>query len=143
MKACLLRSTARIETNPLDYSDAPDLLPQSGQVLVRVKACGVCRTDLHVIEGELPQRKSPLIPGHQVVGVVEKSGPGARRFPDGTRVGIPWLHSTCGLCAYCRSARENLCDNPVFTGWAADGGYAEFALAPEAFVYSIPDGFAD
>jgi propanol-preferring alcohol dehydrogenase len=143
MKACLLRSTGRIETNPLDYTDAPDLSPQPGQVLVRVKACGVCRTDLHVIEDELPARKSPLIPGHQVVGVVEKSGPGARRFPAGARVGIPWLHSTCGVCAYCRSGRENLCDTPVFTGWSVDGGYAEYALAREAFVYPIPESFPD
>ena len=143
MKACLLRSTGRIESNPLDFTEAPDPLPQPGEVLVRVKACAVCRTDLHVIEGELPARKSPLIPGHQVVGVVERSGPGARRFANGARVGIPWLHSTCGVCAYCRSARENLCDSPVFTGWAVDGGYAEFARAPEAFVYPIPEGFPD
>ena len=143
MKACLLRSTGRIETNPLDYTDAPDLSPQPGQVLVRVKTCGVCRTDLHVIEGELPPRKSPLIPGHQVVGVVEKSGPGARRFPLARAIRQPWLHATCGVLCLCSSGRENLCDTPVFTGWAVDGGYAEYALAPEAFVYPIPEGFAD
>ena len=143
MKACLLRTTGRIETNPLDYTEAPDLSPKDGEVLVRVRACAVCRTDLHVIEGELPALKSPLVPGHQVVGVVEKLGPGARRFPYGARIGIPWLHSTCGNCPYCRSGRENLCDNPVFTGWAVDGGYAEYALAHEAFVYPIPDGFPD
>jgi propanol-preferring alcohol dehydrogenase len=110
---------------------------------VRVKVCGVCRTDLHVIEGELPPIKSPLIPGHQVVGTIEKLGPQANRFPVGKRVGIAWLHKTDGTCAYCRRGEENLCDAPQFTGYTVNGGYAEYAVAPEDFIYAIPDEFAD
>jgi alcohol dehydrogenase, propanol-preferring len=143
METCLLRTPARIETNPLVYTHVADPQPQGDQVLVRVKACGVCRTDLHVIEGELPPRKSPLIPGHQVVGVVEKLGERATRLKVGARVGIPWLHQTCGACEYCRTGRENLCDNATFTGYTVDGGYAELVLAPEAFVYPIPENFPD
>src|SRR5437879_7323210 len=143
MKACLLRAPAAIETNPLEYADAATPQPKSGEVLVRVRACGVCRTDLNVIEEELPQRKSPVIPGHQVVGVIEKPGEGAQRFAAGARVGIAWLHRTDGTCEYCRSGAENLCDNPVFTGYSVDGGYAEYIVAPEDFVYAIPEGFPD
>jgi propanol-preferring alcohol dehydrogenase len=109
--------------------------------LVHVTACGVCRTDLHVIEGELPPRKMPVIPGHQVVGVIEAAGDKAKRFPPGATVGIPWLHRTCGACDYCRADKENLCESPVFTGYTVDGGYAEYSVAPEAFVYPIPAGF--
>jgi len=123
--------------------EAPKPVPAAGEVLVRIHACGVCRTDLHVTEGELPPRKSPIIPGHQAVGVVEALGPGALRFQPGARVGIPWLHRTCGICEYCRSGRENLCENATFTGWVEDGGYAEYATAPEGFVYALPEGFAD
>jgi alcohol dehydrogenase, propanol-preferring len=143
MKACLLHTPAAIETNPLEYTDITALRPKNGEVLVRVHACGVCRTDLHVIEGELPPRKSPVIPGHQVVGVVEKQGEGARRFAVGARVGIAWLHQTDGTCEYCLSGAENLCDNPKFTGYSVDGGYSEFIVAPEDFVYAIPEGFPD
>jgi propanol-preferring alcohol dehydrogenase len=143
MKACLLRSPAPVETNPLDFTDVPEPEPAGDQVLVRVAACGVCRTDLHVVEGELPPRKSPLIPGHQVVGRIERLGERARRFRAGDRVGIPWLHRTCGVCEYCRAGKENLCDNATFTGYTVDGGYAELALAPEKFVYPIPEGFPD
>jgi len=143
MKACLLRRVAPIETNPLELADAPDPEPRGDQVLVRVTACGVCRTDLHVIEGELPPRKSPVIPGHQVVGVIERMGERATRFKIGARVGIPWLHRTCGACEYCRAGKENLCDSPTFTGYVVDGGYAERTLAPEQFVYPLPDGFPD
>ena len=112
-------------------------------MLVRVSACGVCRTDLHVVEGELAPRKSPVIPGHQVVGVIEQLGEGARRFRVGDRVGIPWLHETDGVCEYCRSGKENLCGAATFTGYMVDGGYAEYAVAPEAFVYPIPASFSD
>jgi len=143
MKACILKSPARIETNPLEYVDVPRPEPGPGQVLVRVHACGVCRTDLHVIEGELTPRKSPITPGHQVVGIIESAGQGASRYPIGTRVGIAWLHSTDGTCPYCTSGRENLCDHPSFTGYTVDGGYAEYALAEEGFVYPIPAGFGD
>jgi propanol-preferring alcohol dehydrogenase len=143
MKACLLHVPAAIETNPLEYADVAAPQPKSGEVLVRVRACGVCRTDLHVIEGELPPRKSPIIPGHQVVGVVEQQGENALRFAIGARVGIAWLHRTDGTCEYCRSGAENLCDNPMFTGYSVDGGYAEYIAAPQDFVYAIPEGFPD
>ena len=143
MKACLLRAPARIETNPLEFTDAPAPNPDKGEVLVRVHACGVCRTDLHVIEGELSPRKSPVVPGHQVVGVVEKQGEGSHRYAIGARVGVAWLHHTDGVCEYCRMGNENLCDNPTFTGYSVDGGYAEYIVAPEDFVYAIPQGFSD
>jgi propanol-preferring alcohol dehydrogenase len=143
MKACLLRAPAAIETNPLKYTEVATPQPKSGEVLVRVRACGVCRTDLHVIEGELPPRKSPVIPGHQVVGIVEKQGENTRRFAIGDRVGIAWLHRSDGSCEYCRSGAENLCDDPAFTGYSVDGGYAEYIVAPEDFMYAIPAGFPD
>jgi alcohol dehydrogenase, propanol-preferring len=143
MKACVLEAPARVETNPLVFMETSDPRPSKCEVLVRVNACGVCRTDLHVIEGELPPRKSPVIPGHQIVGIVEKLGDGATRFPTGARVGIAWLHKTDGSCEYCRSGAENLCDNPTFTGYTVDGGYAEYIVAPEDFVYAIPEGFPD
>jgi len=147
MKACLLQSPAPIESNPLVYTDAPAPQPANGEVLVRIAYCGVCRTDLHVIEGELLPQKSPVIPGHQVIGVIEKLGPGASpgstRFPVGARVGIAWLHRTDGTCAFCRSGAENLCDHPTFTGYSVDGGYAEYTVAPQDFIYAIPEQFPD
>ncbi|HXO88229.1 MAG TPA: zinc-dependent alcohol dehydrogenase family protein [Candidatus Acidoferrales bacterium] len=143
MKACLLHSPAPIERDPLEFADAPDPTPGPGEILVRVKMCGICRTDLHVVEGELPPKKSPVIPGHQIVGRVEKLGEGGRRFKIGDRVGIPWLHSTDQTCEFCRSGAENLCDHPTFTGWTVDGGYAELTVAPEDFVYALPESFAD
>ena len=133
MKACILKSPAPVTTNPLVFTDVPVPQPQKGEVLVRVKACGVCRTDLHVIEGELPPRKSPVIPGHQIVGTIEKLGEGSHRFPLGARVGIPWLHSADQTCEFCRAGMENLCDHPTFTGYTVDGGYAEYVVAPEDF----------
>lgn len=143
MKACLLRAPAKVETNPLEFAEVAIPEPGDGEVRVRVHACGVCRTDLHVIEGELPPRKSPVIPGHQVVGTVEKLGRNARRFTVGARVGIAWLHKTDGTCEYCRAGAENLCNAPEFTGYTVNGGYAEYVVAPENFVYAIPDGFPD
>jgi alcohol dehydrogenase, propanol-preferring len=143
MKACVLEAPAPVETNPLRYTDLPNPRPGRGEILVRVHACGVCRTDLHVVEGELPPRKSPIIPGHQIVGVVEEPGPDAHRFSRGALVGIAWLHRTDGTCEYCRAGAENLCDHPSFTGYTADGGYAEYVVAAEDFVYPIPEGFAD
>ena len=142
MKACLLRSPAPVETNPLAFEDVAVPRPAKGEVLVRVHYCGVCRTDLHVIEGELPPRKSPVIPGHQVVGVVEQLGEGAK-LTVGARVGIAWLHRTDSTCEYCRAGAENLCDDPSFTGYTVDGGYAEYIIAAEDFVYPIPQQFAD
>jgi propanol-preferring alcohol dehydrogenase len=143
MKAWLLRSPAPVETNPLDLTEVPTPEPIGGQLLIKVHACAVCRTDLHVVEGELPPRKSTVIPGHQVIGTVERSGPDARRFQRGDRVGVAWLHRTDGVCGYCTSGRENLCDSPDFTGYTVDGGYAEYVTAPDTFVYAIPEGFAD
>lgn len=143
MKACVLRAPARVETNPLEFSDVPTPEPAKGEVLVRVSVCAVCRTDLHVVEGELPTRKSPIIPGHQVVGIVEKVGEDAQRFQLGARVGIAWLHHTDGTCEYCRAGEENLCDHPDFTGYTVDGGYAQYVAAPERFVYPIPEIFSD
>jgi alcohol dehydrogenase, propanol-preferring len=143
MKACVLRHPAPMESNPLEYTDVPKPIPSGTQVLVRVNACAVCRTDLHVIEGELTPRKSPITPGHQVVGIVEATGDRAKQHAVGTRVGIAWLHSTDGTCEYCRAGKENLCNDPTFTGWTVDGGYAEYALAEESFVYPIPEGFDD
>ena len=143
MKACLLRAPAPIATNPLDFTDVPVPEPGEGEIRVRVRMCGVCRTDLHVVEGELPSVKSPVIPGHQVVGVVEKSGRSARRFTPGARVGVAWLHHADGTCAYCKSGAENLCDHPTFTGYSVDGGYAEYVIAAEDFVYPIPESFDD
>jgi len=143
MKACVLQAPARVETNPLKFLEVAVPRPGPGEILVRVRACGVCRTDLHVVEGELPPRKSPIIPGHQIVGVVEESGADARRFSKGARVGVAWLHRTDGTCEYCRAGAENLCDHPSFTGYTVDGGYAEYALAAEDFVYPIPEGFHD
>jgi alcohol dehydrogenase, propanol-preferring len=143
VKACILRRPAPVETNPLEYVDVAKPAPSGAQVLVRVNACAVCRTDLHVVEGELAPRKSPITPGHQVVGTIEAAGEQARQYKIGTRVGIAWLHSTDGTCEYCRAGKENLCNNPAFTGWTVDGGYAEYALAEEGFVYPIPEGFDD
>jgi len=143
MKACLLRRTSPIEGKPLEFADVPAPEPAEHEVLVRVHMCGVCRTDLHVIEGELPPGKSPVIPGHQVVGAIEKYGPAAKRFKIGARVGVAWLHHTDGTCEYCRMGAENLCDHPTFTGYTVDGGYAEYIVAHEDFVYAIPERFSD
>lgn len=128
---------------PLVRVNRPAPEPAPGEVLVRVLACGVCRTDLHVAEGDLPVHREGVVPGHEVVGRVERCGEGATRFAVGDRVGIPWLRSTCGACRYCRRGDENLCTSPRFTGWDEDGGYAELAVAPEAFTYALPDAFDD
>lgn len=125
----------------MQWTEVATPQPAGDQLLIKIQACGVCRTDLHVVEGELPVRKSPVIPGHQVVGIVEQTGPDAHRFKRGDRVGVAWLHRTDGSCEYCRSGRENLCDAPDFTGYTVDGGYAEYIVAPDSFVYAIPDGF--
>ncbi|HKF23388.1 MAG TPA: zinc-dependent alcohol dehydrogenase family protein [Candidatus Angelobacter sp.] len=143
MKACVLRQPALVETQPLELREVPVPQPGEGEVLLRVSACGICRTDLHVVEGELPPKKVNIIPGHQIVGLVERVGPNAAKYKVGARVGVPWLHRTDGTCAYCRAGRENLCDSPQFTGYTVDGGYAEFTVAPEEFVYPIPEGFPD
>jgi propanol-preferring alcohol dehydrogenase len=143
MRAMVLDAPAPIVTAPLRLLDIPDPEPGSGELRLRVRVCGLCRTDLHVVEGELPVQKSPLIPGHQVVGIVDRAGPGCQRFRVGQRVGVAWLRHTCGGCEFCRAGRENLCEAARFTGYHADGGYAEFAVVPEAFAYEIPEAFRD
>jgi len=128
---------------PLVFREIPRPTLKPGQVLVRISACAVCRTDLHVVDGELPNPKLPLIPGHEIIGRVEALGESADRFNPGARVGIPWLGWTCGECNYCRSGRENLCDRARFTGYTIDGGYAEFTVADARFCFPIPDAFDD
>ena len=128
---------------PLVLRDVPKPNPEPGQLLVRVSACAVCRTDLHIVDGELPDPKLPLIPGHQIVGRVEAVGTGAEKFSIGERVGIPWLGWTDGECVYCRSNRENLCDRARFTGYTIDGGYAEFTVADARFCFPLPEQYDD
>jgi propanol-preferring alcohol dehydrogenase len=117
--------------------------PGPGQVLLRVSACGVCRTDLHIVDGELPALDHPIIPGHEVVGTVVEEGPGSGRFKPGERVGVPWLGWTCGACRYCTTGRENLCDEARFTGYHLDGGYADYVIADSRYCFALPDGFGD
>src|SRR5947207_10078557 len=137
---------AMVLTRPrqlLRETDLPTPKPGPGQVLVRVRACAVCRTDLHVIDRQLTQPKLPLVPGHEIVGDVVECGAETERFRVGARIGIPWLGWTCGDCGFCRSGRENLCDQARFTGYTLDGGYAEFTLADERFCFSLPDLYPD
>jgi alcohol dehydrogenase, propanol-preferring len=146
MKAALLNKPAPVSTNPLIYNDVARPTPGPGEILIRVSYCGVCRTDLHVVEGELSPRKSPVIPGHQVVGTIEAFGISSNsehNFKTGDRVGVAWLHRTDGTCHYCRTGAENLCDHPTFTGYTVDGGFAEYIVAAEDFVYAIPPSFTD
>src|SRR5437764_11623535 len=128
---------------PLRLEELPDPSPGAGEIRVRVKVCAICRTDLHVIEGDLAPHKLPIVPGHQAVGVVDALGAGASRFRPGQRVGIAWLRWTDGECADCRRGDENLCKHSRYTGWDADGGYAELACVDERFAYAIPEGFDD
>lgn len=139
----VLQGPADVRSAPLILRDVPTPEPGPGEVRIRVHVCAVCRTDLHVIEGELPPKRSPLIPGHQVVGVVEKLGPEVSMLQVGDRVGIAWLRNTCRQCRFCTSERENLCETARFTGYDADGGYATAAIAPEQFTYKIPAAFTD
>lgn len=124
---------------PLVERELPDPHPGKGEIRLRVLACGVCRTDLHVVDGELTHPKLPLIPGHEIVGLVDELGPGVEGIRIGARVGVPWLGHTCGVCVYCRSGRENLCDAPLFTGYTRDGGYATHAIADACYAFSLPD----
>jgi propanol-preferring alcohol dehydrogenase len=131
------------QRQPLRLAELPDPRPQRGQVLIAVSACGVCRTDLHIVDGELAEPKLPLVPGHQIVGAVAGVGEGAERFAPGERVGVPWLGWTCGVCRFCTSGRENLCDRARFTGYDVDGGYADMAVADERFCFPIPPNLSD
>ncbi|HEY0919908.1 zinc-dependent alcohol dehydrogenase family protein [Devosia sp.] len=139
MRAMQLTAPGR----PLRLVDLPRPRARAGEIVVRVLACGVCRTDLHVVDGELPEPALPLVPGHEIVGTVVELGEGVADFRLGQRVGIPWLGGTCGHCAHCRAGRENLCDEPVLTGYQADGGYAEYARAAAAFCFALPTGCGD
>ena len=143
MHAMVVSIQRPIADAPLEATELvlPD--PGPGEVRVRVRACATCRTDLHVIEGDLPPRRLPIVPGHQVVGVVDAAGSGATRFRLGDRVGIAWLRSTCGHCRFCATGRENLCADSTYTGWTHDGGYAQYCCVPEAFAYAIPSSFDD
>ena len=145
MKACVLREPAPVRERPLAYAEVETPKTTAGHLLIKVRACGLCRTDLHVVEGELDQsrQKSPVIPGHQIVGVVEEAGAGVTGLSVGDRVGVAWLHCTCGQCRFCAGGRENLCERAEFTGWTRDGGYAEYATAPAEFVYPLPGALAD
>src|SRR5215218_3595006 len=125
--------------SPLVMRERPVPAPAAGEIMVEVAACGVCRTDLHVVDGELPDPKLPIIPGHEIVGRVAVIGDGVGGFTRGQRVGVPWLGYTCGVCPYCRSGRENLCDAPLFTGYTRDGGYATHAVADARFCFPLPE----
>lgn len=127
---------------PLVLKELPSPQPQAGQVLLKVSCCGICRTDLHVIDGELPDPTLPIIPGHQIVGTVVENGSGVS-FPIGTRVGVPWLGGTCGHCPYCSSDRENLCNHPTYTGFSVNGGFAEFCVANAAYAFPLPSDYPD
>jgi propanol-preferring alcohol dehydrogenase len=163
MKACILNEIGPVSERPLEYTDVEKPAPGAGDVLIRVRACGVCRTDLHVIEGELDQsrQRMPIIPGHQIVGEIVAFGSGEEKtlipvlsqkerelegehvLELGDRVGVAWLHCTCGTCRFCAAGRENLCPNAEFTGWTRHGGYAEYVVAPADFVYPLPGGLDD
>ena len=143
MWAMALERQAPIEEAPLQWRELPDPIPGSGEVLLRVTCCAICRTDLHVIEGDLPPQTLPIVPGHQVIGTVERLGPGCTGLRVGQRVGVAWLRQTCGECRYCASGRENLCAVARFTGYHAQGGYATRIAVPAAFVYAIPLAFED
>ena len=143
MKAWILDRPATVTQHPLDLTETPRPDPAEDEVLVRVYACGICRTDLHVVEGELPVRRSPLIPGHQIVGRVDALGSSVEGFDIGDRIGVAWLNRTCGRCEFCVAGRENLCEQAMFTGWTVDGGYAQYAVAPSRFTYHLPESFDD
>jgi len=143
MQAELLPAPKRVEDNPLTLCTVPDPMPGPGQVRLRVHTCGVCHTDLHTVEGELALPKLPLIPGHQVVGVVDAVGQEVTCFRVGQRLGVGWLNWSCGACEFCRRGQENLCPNARFTGLHVDGGYAQYAVVNEAFAFAIPGQFTD
>jgi propanol-preferring alcohol dehydrogenase len=143
MWAQVLETTRPVEAGPLHLEEVAVPEPGPGEILIRVIACGVCHTDLHIAEGEIALPQLPLVPGHQVIGEIEKGGAGAGRFALGTRVGVAWLNRTCGRCAFCERGEENLCDRARFTGYHVDGGYAECIVAPQEFVYPLPDRFSD
>ncbi len=139
MKAIVLKKPGTL----LAQEDIPIPSPGPHQVLVKVAACGVCRTDLHVVDGDLTEPKLPLVPGHEVVGTLLSKGEGVQKFQIGNRVGVPWLGHTCGMCTYCKKGMENLCDDPKFTGYTIDGGFAEYTVCDEEFCFPIPKNYSD
>jgi alcohol dehydrogenase, propanol-preferring len=143
VQAWVVRHPGPIHSGPLRVVEREVPEPGPAEVRVRVRACGVCRTDLHLAEGDLAPRRSATVPGHEVVGIVDAVGTAAARFAAGDRIGVAWLRGTCGWCRWCRTGRENLCPDAVFTGWDADGGYAEYAVVPEAFAYRLPEALDD
>jgi alcohol dehydrogenase, propanol-preferring len=143
MRAWVVERPGPIDTGPLVRVERPDPEPGPGEVRIRVSTCGICRTDLHLAEGDLPPHRPGTIPGHQAVGVVDEAGPGTSRFGKGDRIGIAWLRHTDGTCKFCRRGDENLCVDPQFTGWDADGGYADLAVVDEKYAYRLPDVFDD
>lgn len=143
MKVMVLNKQSAIENNPLIYKDLPIPEPTSNQVQIKINACGICHTDLHIVEGDIPAPKLPLVPGHQIVGIISKIGTNVTKLKIGDKVGVPWLNFTCGQCHYCNNNLENLCDNIKFTGYNVDGGYAEYSIVDEKFTYLLPKGFPD
>lgn len=143
VKAMRLKETKPAEEEPLDLVDLPEPSPGPGEVKIDVKACGVCHTDLHTVEGELDVPNFPIVPGHEVVGTVDEVGPGVNQFAEGDRVGVPWVYSHCGECRFCRSGRENLCEDLKFTGLDVDGGYAEYMVSDEEFTFPVAEDLPD
>lgn len=143
MRAMVLEDIAPIESAPLRLRELPDPEPGPGEARLRVRCCAICRTDLHVVEGDLPRARLPIIPGHQVIGAVDALGPGCRTLRVGQRVGVAWLRHTCGACGWCLRGQENLCEASRYTGYHEHGGYATYAVVPEAFAYPVPDVFSD
>ena len=143
MKAIVLEKQESLEKRPLKLKNLAVPEPRQSEVRIRVDVCGACRTDLHIVEGELPQHKLPLVPGHQIVGRIDKIGAEVTKWRPGERVGVPWLHKTCGKCKYCLRGQENLCSGALFTGYDVDGGFAEYTVAPEDFIYLLPGNYDD
>jgi len=143
MKAMVLRNARPVDENPLQAAEIPVPEPGSEEVQIRISICGLCHTDLHTVEGEIPLPKLPVIPGHQIVGVVESAGKNVTRFKEGDRVGVPWLNSTCRECFFCKRGNENLCESARFTGYHVDGGYAQYTVVSQDFAYHLPAGFSD
>ncbi len=138
-----MRRPGPIDGRPLEFVERAVPEPAAGEVRVRVRTCGVCRTDLHLAEGDLPPHRRAVVPGHEIVGTVDACGPSTSRFVLGERIGVAWLRKTCGACRFCRRDQENLCMRPQFTGWDADGGYAEYAVVDEQFAYRLPARLTD
>lgn len=143
MKAIVLEKQQYLEENPLRLKDVPIPKPKDDEIRIKINVCGACRTDLHIVEGELPAHKMPVIIGHQIVGRVDKLGKRVSKWKIGDRVGVPWLYKTCGKCKYCKSGKENLCDNAMFTGYDANGGFAQYTVISQDFAYQLPENYSD